>query len=382
MLIKARVAAGEPDPGRALLASVEPLIYSTTLDFGAIESVSATRERIHEKLAARRGPVGHDVKLARGGIRDIEFLVQCLQRLHGGREAWVRHGGTLLALFRLRDKDFLSPIEYSRLASAYQFLRNLEHRLQFTEDRQTHTLPSQRDDRELMARRMPAAQLGSAPSAESLLKELNTHLDEVQEIYERVIHAQRPFYYTNPASAAADGARAEDAGPAFAERRAIWSVPGRRRQAGGTLARGNLRRGAPFDAHPGTRSTGEYLDGSIGLHRRRLHHRLFEHSYFAEQLIRAPDLSKSWPTCARTRSGSRTTRSWPSPNPPSCGAISAGACCASKARASAFGCRSSPRWSGLRTWPTPLPPPAIGWPSNRWPRLDCHPIAVTNRKTN
>ncbi len=83
-----------------------------------------------------------DVKLAKGGIRDIEFLVQCLQRLHGGREPWVRHGGTLLALSRLRDKELLSSWEYSRLATAYQFLRHLEHRLQFDEDRQTHTLPA------------------------------------------------------------------------------------------------------------------------------------------------------------------------------------------------------------------------------------------------
>ena len=70
--------------------------------------------------------------------------MQCLQRLHGGREPWVRHGGTLLALFRLRDKGLLSDTEYARLAAAYQFLRYLEHRLQLDEDRQTHTLPAGR----------------------------------------------------------------------------------------------------------------------------------------------------------------------------------------------------------------------------------------------
>ena len=86
------------------------------------------------------------MKLERGGIRDIEFLVQCLQRLHGGAEPWVRHGGTLLALARLQDKGFLSDAEYGRLASAYQFLRHLEHRLQFADDRQTHTLPSEPGD--------------------------------------------------------------------------------------------------------------------------------------------------------------------------------------------------------------------------------------------
>ncbi len=202
MLIKARVAAGEPEPGRALLEFVEPKIYSSTLDFSAVESMSATRERIGEKLAARvaskrrAGDSDLDIKLARGGIRDIEFLVQCLQRLHGGREHWVRQGGTLLALLRLRDKDLLSNAEYSRLASAYQFLRHLEHRLQFADDRQTHTLPSKPAELELLARRMPLGQLGRQPSADKLLHQLNTHLEEVQETYDRVIHSQQPLYYS------------------------------------------------------------------------------------------------------------------------------------------------------------------------------------------
>jgi len=155
MLIKARVSAGEQKPGRDLLDAIEEVIYSSSLDFGAVEAVSETRERISEKLSQRRPHSGLDVKLARGGIRDIEFLVQCLQRLHGGREPWVRHGGTMFALFRLRDKGLLSGAEYARLFNAYQFLRNLEHRLQFDEDRQVHTLPTDPQVLEILARKMP-----------------------------------------------------------------------------------------------------------------------------------------------------------------------------------------------------------------------------------
>ncbi|MBI5085644.1 MAG: glutamine-synthetase adenylyltransferase, partial [Acidobacteria bacterium] len=88
MLIKARVAAGEREPGEGLLNWVQPRIYSTSTDFSAIESMSETRERITERMNSRRALTGIDVKLARGGIRDIEFLVQCLQRMHGGRDAW------------------------------------------------------------------------------------------------------------------------------------------------------------------------------------------------------------------------------------------------------------------------------------------------------
>ena len=195
MLIKARVAAGETGPGRALLESVQPRIYSSTLDFSLVESMSATRERLSEKMNSRQRSSAIDIKLARGGIRDIEFLVQCLQRVHGGREAWLRNSSTLLALTRLRDKDLLSDTEYSRLSQAYQFLRHLEHRLQFDADIQTHTLPEQAEALALVARRMPARVLGETRTAESLLQQLKVHLARVLEIYERVVHAQQPMFY-------------------------------------------------------------------------------------------------------------------------------------------------------------------------------------------
>ncbi len=211
MLIKARVSAGDRGLGEELLDEAEPLIYSSTLDFKVVEAASETRERIGEKLAARRGgSQGFNIKLAPGGIRDIEFLAQCLQRLHGGRERWVRHGGTLLALSRLRDKDLLSATEYSRLVSAYQFLRHLEHRLQFQEDRQTHTLPSDPDELAALARKLPGSHIGGAPSAESLLALVNQHLEEVQEIYEVVIHAQQQMYYTPASPTCMDCGEAEE----------------------------------------------------------------------------------------------------------------------------------------------------------------------------
>ena len=197
MLIKARLAAGDAEPCRELLDFAEPLIYKTTTDFRTVEAVSETRARIHEKQARKAKPGSVNVKLAQGGIRDIEFLVQCLQRLHGGRESWVRHGGTLLALSRLRDKELLSGSEYSRLASAYQFLRHLEHRLQFDEDRQTHSLPKDKHELDVLARKMPAGLTG-LPSASGLERELDRSFGSVQDLYDRVIHSQRPLLYSPP----------------------------------------------------------------------------------------------------------------------------------------------------------------------------------------
>lgn len=289
MLIKARPAAGDRELGARLLKAVEPLIYSSTLDFSVVEAALATRERISEKLAQRRAPGGLDIKLARGGIRDIEFLVQCLQRLHGGREPWVRQGGTLLALFRLRDKGLLSPREYSRLASAYQFLRHLEHRLQLTDDRQTHTLPASEPELAALARRMPLSQIGRHPTAGLLLSELERHLEEVREIYERVIHAQRPVYYQPVA-----GPPAETAPPVPAAVNLIRSLDERAPQLAMSLARGGLRRGTTYFEHLLERLVVQperlrRLDEDPVLAGYLFD--LLDHSpYFSEELVRSPDL--------------------------------------------------------------------------------------------
>ena len=299
MLVKARVSAGDADPGGELLDAVEPLIYSSTLDFSVVEAASETRVRIREKMAERRGAEqGFNIKLAPGGIRDIEFLVQCLQRLHGGREPWVRHAGTLLALSRLRDKDLLSPTEYSELAGAYQFLRHLEHRLQFDEDLQTHTAPTDPDELAKLARKMPGAHFGGAPTAESLLSELNRRRESVQAIYERVIHAQQPIYYT---TAAAEPVASESAVEAEVDEpieqgasNLLRFLDQRAPQLAAAVARSGLRRGRVHFEHFLERILPHpdwlnWLNGDPQLASYLLD--IVEHSpYFAEQLIRYPEL--------------------------------------------------------------------------------------------
>lgn len=190
MMIKARPAAGAARLGRRMLELIEPLIYRTTTDFSTIEKLAKTRDRIEEKLRNRRSGA-LDIKLTRGGIRDIEFLAQCLQRLYGGQDPWVRSGGTLFALQRLRDKGYLSSPDHASLSSAYQYFRALEHRLQLENDRQTHAIPADPRELELLASKM------HGPSAafqreKALSDQIDTHLKAVREIYDRVIHAQRP----------------------------------------------------------------------------------------------------------------------------------------------------------------------------------------------
>ena len=256
--------------------------------------MSVTRERISEKLNRRRlHKDAFDIKLAPGGIRDIEFLVQCLQRLHGGQVPWVRHGGTMLALARLSDKDLLSAAEYARLVSAYRFLRNLEHRLQFAEDRQTHTMPTAARELDILARKMPVAQLGSAPSGEKLLHELNAHLEAVQEIYERVIHSQRPSYYN---LAPASPAEVQEAPPLLepVSSNLLRFLDQCAPVLAQVVARTELRRGAGAFEHFLEKAVKnpDWLsllntDGPAPRHTLDI----FEHSpYFAEELIRLPEL--------------------------------------------------------------------------------------------
>jgi glutamate-ammonia-ligase adenylyltransferase len=291
MLIKARVSAGEPQPGAGLLEFVEPLIYQSSLDFRALEAVSETRQRIAEKMAAKRGlHNGLDVKLMPGGIRDIEFLVQCLQRLHGGREQWIRHGGTMLALFRLRDKQLLSDGEYARLAAAYQFLRCLEHRLQMDHDRQVHTLPEDPERLAILARKLPAESPGMPATADTLRQKLEEHRTVVVEIYERVIHAQKPLYYTTLPEPAAEN-EVEALAPAsnltrFLDQRAP--------QLAETLAAAGLHRGRDRFEHFLEKAFAssdllDRLNADPQLSAATID--IFEHSpYFADDLLRYPEL--------------------------------------------------------------------------------------------
>lgn len=190
MLIKARPAAGATALGRIFLDTIRPLIYQTSTDFSMIEQVAETRDRIQQKLRTRADDAT-DVKLARGGIRDIEFMVQCMQRLHGGRDTWLQSGGTLFALHRLRDKGYLSMPDYAQLADAYQYLRILEHRLQLEDNRQTHTVPGDPAQQKLLSNKMRDL-LPPRTGRESLARELRRHFGQVTEIYNRVVYSQKP----------------------------------------------------------------------------------------------------------------------------------------------------------------------------------------------
>ncbi len=195
MLIKARCSAGDAETGRRFLRQVQPLIYRSEFNLAAVEAVLNARQEIARDLQRRADHAAEwNVKLSPGGIRDIEFLAQCLQRLYGGADPWLRSSATLVALQRLHDKGLLTGRDFFRLSNAYQFLRRVEHRLQLRDGLQRHTLPEAPDALERLARRCgiePAAAEGRT-AAEQLLHRLSQHFAEVREIYDRILALRTP----------------------------------------------------------------------------------------------------------------------------------------------------------------------------------------------
>jgi glutamate-ammonia-ligase adenylyltransferase len=150
-LIKARAVAGDLGVGRAFVDLVAPLVYREELSPHAIDEVRRVKVRLEEYVRAR-GKAGVEVKRGWGGIRDVEFAVQLLQIVHGGRDERLRQPNTLLALSVLAAEGYVAEGDAEALAGAYRFLRRLEHRLQMVRDLQTHELPPDRASLSRLAR--------------------------------------------------------------------------------------------------------------------------------------------------------------------------------------------------------------------------------------
>lgn len=180
-LIKARVCAGDIAAGEAFLKDLSPFIWRKYLDYAAIADVQAMKRQIHtykghEEIAVE----GHNVKLGRGGIREIEFFAQTQQLIAGGRNAELRGRETLPTLAALSKEGWIGAEAAHDLAAAYRFLRTVEHRLQMIADEQTQTLPPDPEELARFARFLGFA--GRDEFADVFL----AHLRKVQGHYARL----------------------------------------------------------------------------------------------------------------------------------------------------------------------------------------------------
>ncbi len=181
-MIKARIVAGDMAAGTAFLERLRPFIWRRNLDFATIQDVHSIKRQINARrgggsIRSPRGLPGHDVKLGRGGIREIEFFAQTQQLIFGGRDPSLRDRSTVRAIDALVAAGRVEPRAAHDLAEAYEFLRTVEHRIQMVEDRQTQTLPEN------------AAEFGAFatfmgyPSADAFLAALFHHLQRVESHY-------------------------------------------------------------------------------------------------------------------------------------------------------------------------------------------------------
>ncbi|MBO9537625.1 bifunctional [glutamate--ammonia ligase]-adenylyl-L-tyrosine phosphorylase/[glutamate--ammonia-ligase] adenylyltransferase [Herbaspirillum sp.] len=169
---KARALTGDPQDIAVLEAISRPFIFRRYLDYGSIDALRSMHAQIRAEVKRQEAlhpDRSNNVKLGRGGIREIEFASQVFQLIRGGRDPELRDRSTRATLRTLAAKNLLAPQVVEQLLAAYTFLRNLEHRLQYLEDAQTHTLPVNADDLLLVARMM------GCPDTAGLLQELEAH---------------------------------------------------------------------------------------------------------------------------------------------------------------------------------------------------------------
>jgi glutamate-ammonia-ligase adenylyltransferase len=172
-LLKARPLAGDLELGKRFLDLVEPFVYRRYLDHAALEEIFRFKQR-----AERQEPdLDRDVKIGRGGIREIEVFTQVLQLTYGARDRTLRQASTLRALEALAAAGLIADGTHETLVEAYEFLRTLEHRLQIVQEQQTHSLSRAERELDICARRV---RLGSAAELES---ELEKRRDRVHGIW-------------------------------------------------------------------------------------------------------------------------------------------------------------------------------------------------------
>lgn len=176
-MLKARVVAGNHALGERVLGVIAGLVFNPTLPYAPLDDIARMRGRIKESVPARAR--GANIKLMAGGIRDIEFVAQTLQLLHGQQQRSLRTPNTLEALEQISRLELLEGWQVDNLGHAYRFFRLVEHRLQMMHQLKTHTVPESMDEIALLARRVSKGPLGTYTTDE-FLDALSKHINNVR----------------------------------------------------------------------------------------------------------------------------------------------------------------------------------------------------------
>lgn len=183
-LLKARPVAGDKELARRFFKEMKPFIYPRYLDHRGIRELQDLKRRIEQRVD-KEGLTQTEVKLGRGGIRDIEFTVQFQQLLNGGKHPELRSTNTMEALKALERVGALTQAECESLVEAYLFLRRLENRLQIMQNRQLHVLPSNPQELEVLARGLDYPVSDGRTAAGAFESEYSRHTDKVRELFDK-----------------------------------------------------------------------------------------------------------------------------------------------------------------------------------------------------
>lgn len=191
-LIKARPVAGDLDFGADFIRMIHPFVYQRYLDGVTLNEIKVdirnTKARIEERLVSEKADLDRHVKLGPGAIRDIEFTVQCLQMIHGGKRKSICSQNTLETLAALKDNKLLDSNDVDKLIDAYRFLRGVENSIQIESDQQRYSVPAKAEEEYQLARR-----LGYRENVIEIFREdYKKHVTSVREIFEKVMDVQEP----------------------------------------------------------------------------------------------------------------------------------------------------------------------------------------------
>jgi glutamate-ammonia-ligase adenylyltransferase len=193
-LLRARPVAGDPALAQRVMQVIGAFVYDTPIDPDIIDRITAMRQRIeHERGGDGQGR--WDIKVGRGGLVDIEFLVQVHQLLGGVTTPTLRLTSTWDALEALSREGFLSPQTARNLRDAYCFLRRVESALRIVDDRSVNTIPAQQADQRRLARRLGYQDAGASGAEQALLADIATCTSQVRTLYEQRMQALRTQLY-------------------------------------------------------------------------------------------------------------------------------------------------------------------------------------------
>ena len=205
-LLKARACAGDPRLGMAFEEAAQPYVWSASAREGFVEAARAMRRRVEDNIS--RSHASRELKLGRGGLRDVEFTVQLLQLVHGRTDAFLRVRSTLEAIEALREGGYIARSDGDRLASCYRFLRAVEHRTQLPRMRRNHLIPDKDRELRVLGRAMDPARYPDADSIRAAIDEVRASVRALHEdVFYRPIVAATAQLREDETSLHAEGAR-------------------------------------------------------------------------------------------------------------------------------------------------------------------------------